>query len=284
MKYRYFLLLFIFFSACSPKEKTTEEASTSATIVIGEPDQPAPSSHPKPRVNPRVVVSDVVYSRINGNLVQGYMATPLNSRNQWLPALVVIHEWWGLNEHVKIMAEKFAEQGYRVLAVDLYNGKTTTNSDEAMTYMKAVTGELPKTLDNVKNAVQYLETQVKTTKIGVMGWRMGGMLSLQLALAMPQDVKAAAIYYGSVQATRARLARLQTPILGFFGAKDTGLPIADVRTFEANMKALNKSLSLHIYPEAGNAFANPNDPNYRETDALDASAKTLAFFNQYLKN
>lgn len=279
MKRIFLLLLLLSFSACSPKK-----GESYADNMHREHEHDVPTATPiTQHSNANVLTSNVMYGRVNEQILHGYLAVPKNSANQWLPAVVVIHEWWGLNDNIKAMAEKLAEQGYRALAVDLYDGKVAAQPNEAMELFKAATGDVPKSQENMKAAFNYLKTQTKTTKVGSIGWCMGGMMSLQLALALPSDVNATVIYYGNVQADRAQLAQLKMPILGFFGGQDTGIPVDGVRAFETTLKELKKNATITIYPDANHAFANPSGRNYRALEANDAWTKTMTFFNQYLK-
>ena len=121
------------------------------------------------------------------------------------------------------------------------------------------------------------------TKIGSIGWCLGGGMSLRTALLHPQDLDAAVIYYGRVQTDREVLAPLEVPILGLFGAEDQGIPVATVRAFEATLKELGKDARIHIYEGANHAFANPTGNRYHAEAAGDAWARTLAFFAEHLR-
>jgi carboxymethylenebutenolidase len=213
--------------------------------------------------------------------VQGVLFTPEGKGP--FPALVVIHEWWGLVPWVKEQASKLADQGYVTLAVDLYRGKSASDPEVAHELMRG----LPEDRANrdLLAAVQFLKAQknVKRDKIGSIGWCMGGGYSLDLAIADPA-LAADVINYGHLATDPARLQQIHAPILGLFGAQDKGIPPADVRTFEQDLKASGKKVEVVIYPDAGHAFENANNKGgYRAEDAADAWKRTVEFLAATLK-
>ncbi|MFY9549637.1 MAG: dienelactone hydrolase family protein [Thermoanaerobaculia bacterium] len=210
--------------------------------------------------------------------VSGYLAVPERAGKK--PAVVVIHEWWGLNDFVKAKADLFAKQGYVALAPDLYRGKVATDPDTAHQLMRGMPDD--RALRDLKAAVAYLRTRpdVDPSKIGAVGWCMGGGLALNLALAEP-SLAGAVLYYGHLVTEPATIASLKVPLLGNFGGQDQGIPVADVKAFEAAAKKAGKSVDFKIYPDAGHQFASATDPKvYREADAKDADARTDAFFKR----
>jgi carboxymethylenebutenolidase len=199
------------------------------------------------------------------------------------PALVVIHEWWGLNDWVKDEASKLADQGYIALAVDLYRGKVATTPEEAHEIMRGVPSD--RANRDLLAASAYLRAQknVAPAKVGAIGWCMGGGYALDLAIADPK-LKAAVINYGHLASDQATLQKIHAAILGIFGGQDKGIPPADVNKFEADLKALGKPVEIKIFPDAGHAFENPNNKQgYRADDAKQAWELTTAFLAKYLK-
>jgi carboxymethylenebutenolidase len=199
------------------------------------------------------------------------------------PALVVIHEWWGLNDWVKEQASKLADQGYVTLAVDLYRGQVAKTSDEAHELMRGVPQD--RAQKDLLAAYDYLSKQsiVKKDKIGSIGWCMGGGYSLDLTLAQPK-IAATVINYGHLASEPSSLKQIQAPVLGIFGAQDRGIPVASVRKFEQDLKSQGKSVEIVIYDDAGHAFENSNNKDgYRAADAADAWNKTIAFLARNLK-
>lgn len=212
--------------------------------------------------------------------VEGYLATPAGAGP--FPAVVVIHEWWGLNDQVKEQARRLAEEGYAALAVDLYRGRATSDSDEAHELSRGLPED--RALRDLVAAVDYLASRpdVRADRIGSIGWCMGGGYSLALALAEPR-LAASVIYYGRLVTDESQLSQIQAPLLGLFGEDDRGIPVSSVRTFESTLGSLGKTAEVHIYPGAGHAFANSTRPSYREGAAQDAWTKTLDFFSRHLK-
>ena len=213
--------------------------------------------------------------------VSGYLATPDGPGKK--PAIVVIHEWWGLNDWTKGKADGFAKQGYVALAVDLYRGKVATDGDTAHQLMRGMPND--RALRDMKAAVAYLRSRpdVDGSKVASIGWCMGGGLSLDLAVNEP-TLSGAVIYYGHLMTDPATIAALKVPLLGNFGGQDQGIPVKDVEAFAAEAKKAGKSVDFKIYPDAGHGFASSKDPKvYRAADAKDADARADAFLAKVLK-
>jgi carboxymethylenebutenolidase len=200
------------------------------------------------------------------------------------PALIVIQEWWGLNDWVKEQARALAKEGYVALAVDLYRGKVTDKQEEAHQLMSGLPPD--RAMRDLKAGFSYLaaRTDVRKDRIGSIGWCMGGRYSLALATEEPA-LAAAVAYYGAPPTDEAAIARIKASVLGNYGAEDKGPSPEQVKAFEAAMKKAGKSADLKIYDGAGHAFANVNNPwgGYREAAAKDAWARTTAFFAKNLK-
>lgn len=212
--------------------------------------------------------------------ISGFLAVP-DKAGQY-PALVVIHEWWGLNDWVKEQTEKLAAQGYVALAVDLYRGKAATDPSEAHELMRGLPQD--RAIRDMQAAYAYLATRkdVKSDKIGSIGWCMGGGLSLQLAIHQPR-LAACVVNYGSLPTDPNDIQQILAPVLGNFGADDKGITPADVEAFEKTMKGMNRRIDVKIYPGAGHAFENPNNTNgYRPEAAADAWTRTIAFLHRAL--
>ena len=213
--------------------------------------------------------------------VSGYLALPEGAGKK--PALVVIQEWWGLNDFIKGKADDFARKGYVALAVDLYRGKVATDPDTAHQLMRGLPED--RAMRDLKAAFDYLRSRddVDATRIGSIGWCMGGGYSLQLALAQPK-LAGAVINYGRLVTDDAAIKGLAVPLLGNFGGQDKGIPPESVREFETKAKAASKSVDFKIYPDAGHGFASSKDPAvFRPDDAKDADARTDAFLEKVLK-
>jgi len=225
--------------------------------------------------------SKTVSYKSGDETVQGVLYTPAGSGP--FPALVVIHEWWGLNDWVKDQASKLADEGYVALAVDLYRGKVASTPEMAHEIMRGVPGDRAKR--DLHAAVEFLKSQanVKKDRIGSIGWCMGGGYALDVALEEP-DLAATVINYGHLATDSEALKKVNAPILGSFGAQDRGITPDDVHKFEQALKQLGKKVEIKIYDDAGHAFENPNNKDgYRAADAADAWQRTVAFLAATLR-
>ncbi len=229
-----------------------------------------------------LVTENVVYATVDGAPVTGFAAAPEDVAGP-LPGLVVIHEWWGLNDNVRTMARRLADQGYLALAVDLYGGQVADTPDRARALMQQAMDHPEAARDNLRQAVSFLGER-GAGRIGVIGWCFGGGWSLQAAIAMPESIDADVIYYGQLVTDPDLLARLDMPILGIFGGKDQGIPVERVRAFQAALEQLDKDVEIVVYPDASHAFANPSGTRYDPEAAADAWRRTVAFFDLHLKS
>ncbi|MCP4937171.1 MAG: dienelactone hydrolase family protein [bacterium] len=195
------------------------------------------------------------------------------------PTVLLIHEWWGLNDHIKSMAAQFAAQGYIAVAIDLYGGKVATNGKDAQRYMGATDATLA--TSQLQTMANYLRSHKNSTgKLGTVGWCFGGGWSLNCSTSTPVD--ATIIYYGNVKKPAADLANLKGPVLGHFATKDKWINKAMVSGFESEMKKAGKTnLAVHWY-EADHAFANPTSSRYDNKDAALAWQRTLDFYKKHL--
>ena len=213
--------------------------------------------------------------------VNGILYTPAGKGP--FPALIVIHEWWGLNDWVKEQGAKFADEGYVSLAIDLYRGKVADSPDMAHELMRGVPED--RAIRDLKAAYDFLATQpnVKKDRIGSVGWCMGGGYSLDVALNEPA-LAATVINYGHLATDTDQLKKIQAPILGSFGGQDRGITPDDVKKFQQSMEKLGKKIEVKIYPDAGHAFENSNNKQgYRAADAADAWQRTIVFLAANLK-
>lgn len=213
--------------------------------------------------------------------VQAMLYTPAGKGP--FPALIVVHEYWGLNDWVKEQASKLADQGYESLAIDLYRGKVATTPDMGHELMRGLPEDRAKR--DLHAAFEYLQSQsnLKKDRIGAIGWCMGGGYSLDVALQEP-TLAADVINYGHLATDTETLKKINAPILGIFGGQDRGITPDDVYKFEAQMKQLGKKIDVKIYDDAGHAFENPNNKEgYRAADAADAWQRTVTFLADNLK-
>lgn len=261
--------------ACSSAAKPDPAPSGSSNLPastgpLSEAEFKAMHAPPTGTVPPRTGVAvDIAGTK-------GYLALPKGQGP--FPAILVIHEWWGLNENIEHWTDRLASAGWAALAIDLYGGVVAKDRDTAMTAMKAV--EPPKALATIKAGLDFLaaDARIRAPKRAVIGWCFGGAWSLQTALAHP-ELDGAIIYYGQLETDPAKLAAIKARVLGVFGARDKGIPPEQVAKFGAALKQAGVRAEIKSY-DADHAFANPsNTEKYDETNAADAWKHVLAFLD-----
>jgi carboxymethylenebutenolidase len=210
--------------------------------------------------------------------VTGFLAVPRVPNCH--RAIIVIHEWWGLNEWVKERAANLAANGYVALAVDLYQGKVTADPSEARKLKRGLPED--RAIRDLKAAFDYLagRPDVNPKHIGSLGWSMGGGLALQLAIHEPR-LAACVVNYGPLPTNPVDIQKINAQVLGIFGSTDRGIPPDKVRAFERSMSDVNRPVEIEIYDGAGHAFENPaNKSGYRPEATADAWFHILKFLEQ----
>ena len=224
-------------------------------------------------------MGEMVRFPFDGGNTGGYLTTPKQGTG---PGVIVIQEWWGLVDHIKDVCDRFADEGFVALAPDMYHGKTTKSPDEAGKLMMAL--RIDQAEKDLSAAVQYLSTLDSTTskKLGVVGFCMGGALSLYAA-TKNQNIGACVVFYGIHPKVKPDLPNLNAPVLGFFGEKDHSVPPDVVHNLERQIKNLGKQVEMKIYPGADHAFFNDTRPEvYKAEAAADAWQRTIKFFREHL--
>ncbi len=234
------------------------------------------------------VKKDVKY--FNG--ASGYLVYPSNLvgklSNKKVPAVIMIHEWWGINDNIRTMANTLAKQGgYVVLAADLFNGKSTSDPNQAVKFVKDATNNPQMVISNLKGAVAYLSSLpfVNSSKIASIGWCFGGGQSLQLALhSEDHPLVATILYYGAPLVTnKHELTKIKWPILGIFGDQDKSIPLSKIKSFESSLSQDGIIHQVYVYKGLGHAFANPSGANYASKQTSDAWQKTITFLKKYFE-
>ena len=225
---------------------------------------------------------------------KGYLVYPIKSnetksniinKNDRLPAVIMIHENKGLNDNIKNMANLLARNGYVVLAVDLFKGEVTTDSNRSSELTQYVRNNQDIATANLKSAVKYVSSlpNVNAEKIVSLGWCFGGAQSLQLALnSQDHPLAATIIYYGRLVTDNATLANIKWPVLGIFGDQDRSIQVDTVKAFESALNSIGIPNEIYIYKAVGHAFANPSGENYAPKETQDAWQKTLSFLEKHL--
>src|SRR5919204_2407354 len=215
-----------------------------------------------------------------------YPSTAATTADKKVPAVIMIHEFWGINDNIRSMANTLAKQGgYIVLAVDLFKGQSTKDPNQAMQLVQSARSNPQEAISNLQAAVKYVRSLpfVNSSKIASIGWCFGGGQSLQLALHSEQHPLVATIlYYGTPLVTdKQELSKIKWPVLGIFGDKDQAIPLSNIQQFKAALNSIGIPNEIHIYKGLGHAFANPSGANYAPNETVDAWQKTLAFLKKY---
>ena len=263
----------------------SDTAAQQADAMAQQHQHDAPVATPAAEQPPVAAVQgkDVVYGKLGEQELKGYFVTPAKADGA-LPGVIVFHEWWGLNDNIRHMADQLAAQGYAVLAADMYEGKSADTPEAAKPLMEAALAK-PKQLDrNIDAAYDYLKDSAKASKIATLGWCFGGSMSFEAAQELSGKLAATVIYYGFVNDKPQGLAKMKAPVLALFGGKDGGIPAATVEAFTKGLEAQGARPIVKVYPEAGHAFANPSGQAYRKDDAEDAWKRTLDFLGENLQN
>jgi carboxymethylenebutenolidase len=214
----------------------------------------------------------------NGGTTAAYLATPKTGNG---PGVIVIQEWWGLVGHIKNVCDRFAAEGFSALAPDLYHGKTADEPDGAGKLFMAL--NIQQAEKDLRGAARFLASHSSTTKIGAVGFCMGGQLALFAATVNP-SVGAAVDFYGIHPNVKPDYTKLSGPVLGLFAEKDAFVTPQAAKDVEAAIKKAGKQSEIHIYPGVDHAFFNDERPDvYNKAAADDAWRRTLAFFRQHLR-
>ena len=234
---------------------------------------PAPSAH----------AAGIITFTQDSTQVRGYLSLPKGEGTH--AAVIMIHEWWGLNDWMKQQTDKLAAEGYVALAVDLYRGKVATEQARAHEYVSGLAED--DALRMLRAATDFLRSRsdVRAHAIGVVGWCLGGRYAIRMAAADP-GIRACVMYYGTPITDEKAIAGIQAAVLGSFGGDDGGPSPEQVQGFEKALRKAGKKVDFKIYPGAPHAFANETNPwgGYREAAAKDAWKRTLAFLLAELRH
>ena len=230
--------------------------------------------NPKDLNNYQEIGSMINFNTADGKTGSAYFIRAKKKTNNWL---IVIQEWWGLNENIKNEADKYYKDlgNMNVIAVDMYDGKIATTSDSAMKLMRGA--DMNRMVAIIRGAIEHAG---KDAKIYSVGWCFGGMWSLQTAILAGTKAKGSIMFYGRPENNLEKLKTLNCDIIGFFGNKDQSPSPVVVSEFEKNMNSIGKKLETHKY-EAGHGFANPSNPSFNAEAAEDAFRKAIAFLKAH---
>jgi carboxymethylenebutenolidase len=232
--------------------------------------------HPSPLVvNPENLLGKMMsFDAADGKQANAYFIAAKKKTNKYL---IVVQEWWGLNDNVKLESDKYYSDlgDVNVIAVDMYDGKVAATPDSAMKLMRGA--DMGRMTAIIQGAIKYAGSKASIYSVG---WCFGGMWSLQTAILAGPQAKGTVMYYGRPETNMDKLKSIQCDIIGFFGNLDQSPSPAMVNDFEKNMKEAGKNLSVNRY-EAGHGFANPSNPSYNAAAKEDAYAKAIAFLKAH---
>jgi carboxymethylenebutenolidase len=282
------LISFCILAACGRTETGPVAGEEDAAVANVEAmarehadDTAEPSEAAQVEPQREVTAERLAYAEVDDELVYGHFAFP-SDMIEPLPAIIMIHEWWGLNDNIRAMAERLAAEGYIVLAVDLFGGEAATTPEAARQLMLRAVENSDSVRLNLEQAYAFVTETAGAPRVASLGWCFGGGWSLNTALLFPKELDAAVMYYGQVTDDEERLASLEVPILGLFGSEDRGIKLESVRRFEETLERLGKDYEIKVYDGAGHAFANPSGNNFNAGYAEDAWERTLEFLREHL--
>ena len=226
--------------------------------------------------------SDVRYVP-DDSVTTGYLAVPEGEGP--FPALVIVHEWNGLVDRIRQVADDFAGEGYVTLAVDLYDGRTGSGAEENIALMNEVRADHDQMIANFDAAVALLKARPDVTgRVGAMGWCFGGGVALTFGLD-GENHEATAIFYGQLVDDPERLATMDHEVYGTFGRLDSGPSPEQVASFEAALRTAGIENDLHIYDDVGHGFwlRVDDDPDVRTAPALNAWQRLKAYLDRTLR-
>lgn len=268
-------------TATSPAEPAADTPAPDEMDALETPDE---ATDAQPEVEDVTATGEITTEMVtfaaNGDEAPGYLARPTGDGP--FPGVVVIQEWWGLEEHIQSVTERFAQMGFVALAPDLYRGEVAEEPDDARRLAMAL--ERDQALVDIQGAANYLLDQafVEPKRAGIVGFCLGGGLAMNMSY-VGEDIGAVVVFYGGgVEPTDEDFEAVTAPVLGIYGEADQGIPVEQVEQWESAFAEFGKTNEMIIYPDAPHAFFNDTRDSYREEAAEDAWQRTIAWFQQYL--
>ena len=258
-----------------PDAEVAEAPAASTEQAPATADVGAPPSR-------SVVAEALPYGEVDDRLVYGYFAIPADMIDP-LPAVVLVHDWWGLNEQTRVMSERLASEGYIVLGVDLFGGQTASSLSEARSLEIAVVENPALAIENMRQAFDFILNTAGAPSVAALGLGFGGSWSLNAALEFGDEVSASVSFYGQVHDDPEKLAQINGPDLGLFAENDRAVPVETVGRFEAALEALEKDYEIIVYPGVRRGFADPLSDGFDSDVAEDAWDRTVEFLELRLQ-
>lgn len=265
--------------ACS--SDTDSNAPTAAPTATSSGAGRAPAADGA-EAGREVVAESLAYAEVDDSVVYGHFAIPVDMIDP-LPAVLVIHDWWGLNDAMRETCERLAAQGYIVLGVDMFGGQTAASAPQARQLEIAVIEQPELVLDNLQQAMDFVLDVANAPDIAVLGYGFGGSWALNAAVDRGDRLSAAALFYGQVNSEKGWLAQLAVPVLGFFAENDRAVTASTVAGFESALQELGKAHDIVMYPDARRGFADVQSDNYDAALANQSWEQLLDFLAATLK-
>lgn len=265
------ILAALLFAACAKENTTVAEQDEDKPGLQVSKEQPGLNA---PGKGARVEIPTSVGTG------SGYLSLPKGGGKH--PAIIVIQEWWGVDDWIKEQTDRMSGEGYVAFAADLYRGHVTSDPKEAHELMRGLPED--RAMTDLEGAFNYLASHpnVDPTRIAVIGWCMGGGYALALATEEPR-LKAAIINYGRLVTDPAAIRKIEAAVLGNFAGQDRGIPAKDVEQFSKALRSAGKDVDIKVYPQQQHAFMNPNNKEgYDAAAAQDAWQRIYAFLNAKL--
>ena len=213
----------------------------------------------------------------NGMKVMGYLAEPAGTPKA---GVIVIQEWWGLTDDIRVIADRYAAEGYLAFAPDLYHGKVASEPDEARKYVMALERDLA--AREIDAGIAWMKDVRGVAKVGCVGYCMGGGLTLATAMRPTSKVDAAHVYYGGGMPAAEQIATIKVPVLGSYGSADAGIPKEQVDMLRETLAKTGVLSDVTLYEGAAHGFFNDTRPAFHPAAAADSWTKSLAWFGKYL--
>ena len=229
-----------------------------------------------------VIEETIAYGEATDRNLIGVLTLPADSFEP-PPGVLLIHEWWGLNDTARMLARRLAGEGFVVLALDLYDGEVAESTIQAQGLMTRVMTEPQAALENIRQGIQYLRLYALAPRVAVIGWSFGGTWSLQTGISHADQVDAVVTYYGQIVNSETEIDRLQSPLLGVFAGQDQSITADAVVSFRSQLRRADKDAELRIYPDVRHEFATPGSANYEPENAENAWSLTVDFLNRNLR-
>jgi carboxymethylenebutenolidase len=219
---------------------------------------------------------------VNGDGAYAYVAQPDDEATH--PGLVLIQEWWGIEPHIRDLAQKLAEQGFIVAVPDLFHGKIATEPNDAQRMMMMVTSNVDRAVKEIIGALDAIKAMpnVEPKKLGLMGFCMGGFLAYTVAARYPDLGVVVAFYGAGYDPTPEEVAQVNAPVLAIYGNHDPSIPMEQIEKIEHMYKETGKDITVKVY-DAGHAFINPTHGDGVEAAAAEAWPLAIQFLRQHLQ-